>query len=591
MYTRNRFRIVTAAALACAAMAAGCAIQPPGAPTSETSGGETSALQGAKNAFKAGNTAAAWRDIKGVSIAALPGERQLAAAELKAEIALASQHPQAALKAVDAAPAAPDPKAQARLLALKGQALFGVGKAARGLELLVERGGLYTSTADVRKNNQLLWSLLSKVSPLPSASGQSKTAQGWIALARIARSSFLEPDALAQRIRKWRARWPDHPANAGLVAQIETRLGGNGEYPVKVALLLPLTGPYAAQAQAVEAGVLAAYYHVKKSHPTLAIYDTHGSVQGVRTAMTKARAGAANFIVGPLTPAGVKAIDSMRPAVPVLALNYLAGDDLAGDSTAAPHFFQFGLSPEQEARSAAERAIAQGLTHALVLAPANGWGSGIANAFAQRLRALGGEVLASAEYQPGAVHFGAQLRSLFNGNLNAPTEGTAAPAIAPSRGAGAQFIFFAAPLETARLIVPQIAYYGGMNLPVYSISDVYQPGTKTDDLDGVNFPIMPWLMASGPVAKLRKHIARLYPKHWRHHAALYALGYDAWRLIPLLGVQTQPLDQPVSGVSGTLSLGPNNIIRRRADWARYVNGKPKLMTAPAPTSAPIPATR
>ncbi|MGH8162283.1 MAG: penicillin-binding protein activator, partial [Gammaproteobacteria bacterium] len=556
-------------------------------------GGAAGKLQVAKSARQAGNTAAAWQAIRSVSIADLPPDRRLVAAELKADIALASDHPQAALSALAAAPVAPKTSDQARLLALKGRALFAEGETAKGLELLVERGNLYTADADVRANNQLTWKLISNVSALPSPKGLSKTAQGWLALARIARTAWSESGEFNQRIQQWRANWPDHPANTGLVARIQARASRQLQYPVKIALLLPLSGAYAEQAGAVEAGLLAGYYHNAGRRPTIAIYDTHGTAQGARAALTKARAEAANFVVGPLTPAGVNAIVSLRPAMPVLALNYLKGDEKT-----PPRFFQFGLSPMQEARSVAERAVSQGLLRAVVIVPANGWGRSIEQAFSQRMSALGGQVLRSAEYQPGAVHFAAPLSSLLGGanageTKQAPNAMTAAIASASSTGYGPQFVFFAAPLQTAQLLVSQIAYYGGFGLPVYSISNVYQPGASSDNLDGVRFPIMPWFVASeGPMASLRNEVSALFPQSWHDDASLYALGYDAWRLIPLLGNgAAQPLAASVLGVTGTLGLGPNNVIRRHADWAQYVNGRVEPIGAPVATSAPAPTTQ
>ncbi|MGH8162097.1 MAG: penicillin-binding protein activator, partial [Gammaproteobacteria bacterium] len=432
-------------------------------------------------------------------------------------------------------------------------------------------------------------------SPLPPPKGLSSTAQGWAALAGIARSAWLEPKKLATRIQKWQASWPDHPANE-LIGQILAQAQRSGQYPVKIALLLPLTGAYADQARAVEDGLLAAYYRGTEPRPTVAIYDTRGSAQGARAAFAKARAGAANFVVGPLVPTGVNAVAAMRPAVPVLALNYLNA------GTRAPaHFFQFGLSPSQEARSAAERAFARGLERAVVLVPANGWGQRIGQAFTQRFEQLGGTVISSAVFQPGAVHFAAPLTALLGGApAQAPAGATASGSVSTlaskSVPGGPQFVFFAASsFDTAQLIVPQIAYYGGIGLPVYSISSVYQPGASANDLDGVNFPVMPWFVDSeASIAGLRQMLKTLYPNRWRNYATLYALGYDAWRLIPLLGFNVnQPLAQPVLGVTGTLGLNANNVIKRRAEWAQYVNGKPRVAKPPVPGSivSPAPATR
>ncbi len=522
-----------------------------------------------------------------MDIADLPENQQLDAAELKADIALANHRPGVALKSLEAAPRPKSNDDKARVLALKACALFADGEPKRGLHLMIEREQLYNSDDDIFANNQLLWSLISGTDALPSTTGLSHEATGWVALARIEQTAWEEPEKFNQRVQAWSAKWPAHPANGALLSQIMAKEQARWQYPPQVAFLLPLSGAYAKQAQAVEAGLLAAYYRSAQPRPSIAIYDTKGSAEGARAALSSARAASAGFIVGPLTPGAVQGLAGENPAMPVLALNYLNKDEAAPD-----RFYQFGLSPAQEARSVAERAVSRGLSRAVVLVPSNGWGKRIANAFTRRLRELGGQVLASAEFQPGAVKFGAQLQSLLGLGASQTREQDLAQtvgqplAFTPRRRRDIQFIFFAAPFTTARLLVPQIDYYHGMGLPVYSVSNVFQVGQSPDDLDGVHFPIMPWfVMADGPVKQLREKLAGLYPSKWRHYAGLYALGYDAWRLVPLLANNAKPLAQPVRGVTGTLSMAPDNVIRRHGVWAHYVGGHVRAVQASSAQTA------
>ncbi len=574
-----RFRIAAPAVIAVAALVAGCAVGPTAGPTAGANGA-LAQLYAARKAQEAGRFAAAWQTAEKIKIADLPSGERLSGAEIKAGIALAAHRPRAALAALAAAPAPSDQAGKARFLALKGRALFAADESARGLEVMVARGELFTEPPDVLANDELLWALISNASPLPAPAGLSLAAQGWIALARIEHVAWAEPGEFDRRIADWSAAYPDHPAQ-NLLAQIEAEERAELQYPQKIALLLPLSGAYADQAQAVEAGLFAAYYRSVGSGPTITVYDTQGTGSGARAAFAKAQTAGADFVLGPLTPAGVGGVASADPQMPVLALNYLGG------VATPPRFFQFGLSPEQEAQSAAEEAVSQGLVRAVVLVPASDWGSAIGDAFTQRLTALGGQVLERATFQPGATHFETPLSSLFGLDTSLAREQNLAATVGrplgftPRRRGDIQFVFFAAPFTTAELIVPQIDYYHGMGLAVYSLSNVYQPDETPSDLDGVNFPIMPWFVAAdGPVKALREQISKLFPDAWRNDAPLYALGYDAWRLIPLLGNSAHPLSRPVRAMTGTLSLGAGNVIERRADWARYVNGKPRAVTAP-----------
>ena len=249
----------------------------------------------------------------------------------------------------------------------------------------------------------------------------------------------------------------------------------------------------------------------------------------------------------------------------------------SGPPSAPPdRFYQFGLSPTAESRAVARRALARGLTRAAVLTPDNAWGQRMEDAFAQTLDQAGGRVLTAARFRPGAEHFAQPLSALFGLDASAARAqrlGTVLgmnPGFSPRRRRDIQFLFLAAPFATARLIGPQIAYYQGLGLPVYSLANIYRPGGPRPDLAGVVFPVMPWFTAmAGPVAALRKRFRVLFPEAWSRVARLYALGYDSWRLVPLLANYSHPLAQPVRGVTGVLSLGPGGILGRRLDWAEY----------------------
>lgn len=546
---------------------------------------ETARLNAATDYEKAGNTAAAWEAVAPLDISALTPKRQFTGALTKARLALATHRPQPALAALSAAPPASNDAAQADLLALSGRAHFAANDPVAGLKALVERGHLQANDPQqTLANDQLLWGLLIGTSELPTAAGLSPVAQGWIALAQIWRTAWEQPKQFASQLAGWRSTYPEHPADQGLVAELVAEEKARLSYPRQVALLLPLTGPNATQAQAVEAGILAAYYRVQSSQPALRVYNTDGSASGARKALAKATAAGADFVLGPLTVPGAQGAASAAGSIPELALNYLQGQ---GKPPAA--FFQFGLSPEQEARTSAEQAVAQGLSRAVVLVPDNDWGAGIAAAFTRNLTLLGGQVLASATFRPQSEHFGDALSAVFGLDASTQREQRLSAVLAqplgfsPHRRQDIQFVFFAASYGTAQLIPSQIAYYHGLGLPIYSISNLYQPGASASNLDGVHFPVMPWFLANtGAMATIRNQLAKLYSQNWAQFAPLYGLGYDAWRLLPLLAYSEHPLAHPVRGVTGVLSMGTNQVIQRRADAARYRNG----VLAPVAATAP-----
>src|SRR5699024_2367216 len=154
-------------------------------------------------------------------------------------------------------------------MVLKPRVLFAFGVPARGLAVMIRRGKMLGSQAEVQHNKQQLWALLSNATPLPPKAGLSPVARGWVALARIEQTAWERPDKFNQRIEHWRAQWPGHPANGALLAQILAAEQARFRYPPVVAFLLPLSGPYAEQGRAVEAGLLAAYYHSAEPRPKI----------------------------------------------------------------------------------------------------------------------------------------------------------------------------------------------------------------------------------------------------------------------------------------------------------------------------------
>ncbi len=546
----------------------------------------TAELNAAVDYEQAGDKAAAWRAVAALGIAALPADRQMVGALTKARLALATQRPKWALAALAAAPQTSDRATRIRWLALAGRAQFAAHEPAAGLRSLIVRGQLLAGNPQaLLANNALLWEFLKAGPEWSSVAGLNAVGRGWIALARIWHTAWEQPGQFSSQLAAWRAAYPNHPANQGLIAEMVAEEKARLSYPGQIALLLPLSGPNAVQARVVQAGILAAYYRGQGVQPTLRVYDTDGSPTGARKALARATAAGADFVLGPLTAAGVQGVVSASPRIPELALNYLPANAIPPD-----RFYQFGLSPEQEARASAEQAIAQGLGRAVVLVPDTDWGARIAAAFTRSLTLLGGRVLATATFRPQSQRFGAALSTAFDLDASLQREQRLSAVLSqplgftPHRRQDIQFVFFAATYNTALLIPSQIAYYHGLGLPLYSISNVYRPGAGASNLVGTHFPVMPWFLAqTGAVAATREQLAKLYPQNWVQFAPLYGLGYDAWRLVPLLTHGEQPLAQPVRGVTGVLSMGANRVIQRRADPAHYTNN---AMLAPVMATAP-----
>ena len=77
--------------------------------------------------------------------------------------------------------------------------------------------------------------------------------------------------------------------------------------------------------------------------------------------------------------------------------------------------------------------------------------------------------------------------------------------------------------------------------------------------------------------KKGNNVKKLWPSSYNHHARLYALGVDAYDIIPQLGKLILLPDFGISGATGMLYLYPNQHIYRKLLWAKIMEGSAHLL--------------
>lgn len=558
---------------------------------------------------QAGDTQHSWTLVKQIPAKGLYPALAARVELLKAELYLADHQPQLALQHLRF-PLTPLPQElKARTVYVRGQVHLALNDLPATVQDWTERDNYLLTGKDVAANHDLIWNTLTEshapieVAKLPAS--LSETARGWLELAAIDRSSWQQPEKFLEQVKAWQARHPDHPAQQELVPSLIAKQEALTSFPAKLAVLLPLSA-YPSYSDAVRDGLLAAYYQVGGDKPpSITLYDSGTNAASAQAAYQKAVSEGANMVLGPLTkdPVAALAGQSSLP-VPVLALNYL-DNDRGGPAG----FYQFGLLPEGEAAQVAERAVAEGRSHGVALVANDDVGSRMFNAFSARFSQLGGTLLGMQTYPPNAKpdDLDPILSQLFGLDASVEREQKLASTVGlhmeydPRRRQDIQFVFLAAnSSEDARTVQPQIAYNHGEDLPVYSTSRVYVLDDSVDNttLNGISFDDMPWTLEdSGSVADMRKALARYWPNNFAGNSRFYALGFDAYRLVPLL-YNTHTISQPVQGVTGFLSMDPNGRVHRRLDWADFDDGSVDLLApvdlpataAPAAGTAAAPAT-
>ncbi len=510
----------------------------------------------------------------------------------------------------------------ARVWKMRAEAYFQLGQVADGVHALVQRElGLLDDTA-VAENHDLIWRALSQ--SLPTLERDRKwgkydaITRGWLELVEIMNTYWLGPNELARATADWQRRNPTHPANQTVLAHKPRRSAPPTATPSaprapvvrrtpdgrldRLALLLPLSGPLAAPAEAVRDGFMAAYYRRAEPRPALLVFDTGTGPAGIPRIAEQALNAGADVIVGPLAKDQVAALARMQPGVPVLALNYLDNFLATEQSVAPEEFFQLGLLPEDEAQQVAQRAVHDGRRRALALVPEGEWGQRLLAAFRDSLRALSGELVDFQIYPAKARDYSGIISKLLKYDAAAAKAQDEAreraakgdkvdlAALPLAIRNDADFVFLAAQPVQARLLRPQLRYYRAIEMPVYATSHVYagRPAPAEDlDMNGLLFCDMPWVLGGDPwLEAAQDDVLRLWPAAAGALPRLFALGYDAFTLADGFKVASLRADAPLSAATGLLQLRAGGRLSRSLRWAEFVNGRARPIASGDRSAAP-----
>lgn len=450
---------------------------------------------------------------------------------------------------------------------------------------------LLSDSQALQENQRALWRALMGLSPDTFAElrkeSLSDALRGWLELAQLFQRHQLDPTGLQQAIAEWRERHPGHPASLSLLQAEMSTLPTAPYQPATIALLLPAEGPFAASAVAIRDGFFAAYYNDNNNKPPIIrLYevknDPKTSHSNVSSVYQQAHAEGADFVVGPLTKQSLAQLAQVEDLpLPTLALNYL-------EKTHVPvaGLYQFALSPEDEARGVAERAWHDGHHNALALVPDTEWGRRVREAFTERWEELGGTLLEFQAYDPAEEDYSQLIQRLLNIDESQSRHQELREwldrklAFEPHRRHDADFIFLAAFPQQARLIIPQLQFHRADKLPVYSSSHVYtgSPDPEQDlDLNGVIFSDIPWVLNENMRTDPRyQNLAAAYPEQFERLKRLYALGSDAYRIIPYLNALHQVQDMTFEGATGKIDMDTGRRLRRHLNWAQFKEGQPQL---------------
>ena len=489
------------------------------------------------------------------------------------------------------------PDLRLRVEALRADAWFQLQEPTRAVELLLQRESWLDSRQSIERNRERIWQglLVSDPHVLRAAAetATDPTVRGWLTLGSLATATGQKGIGWSNGVVRWRERNSGHPAMSvldGLDIADDQLLA----YPRRIALLLPLSGRAASAGKAVQNGFLGAYFASAgglDDRQSIRVYDVDAE-GGPSAAYMSAVEDGAEFVVGPLLRNNVNELanDILVP-VPVLTLNYLPDESLP-----PPGLFQFALAPEDEAISAATRALQDGHSTAVALVPNSNWGRRLLTAFATEFEARGGTLLDYRSFTSESPDFSRTIEELMGlagsvsryqrmrANIGSPLQ------FDPRRRQDVDFIFLAADGAAGRLLKSQLKFHYSGDLPVYSTSSIYAMDGRSDsDLNGIRFADTPWII--GPQSWIR-YLPDVYLEYWpeeRRLGRLHAMGYDAYHLVaPLFAARDGTMPE-IDGATGILYLDSNGRIHRRLAWAEFRRGEPVPLPGQSELDPALPA--
>lgn len=545
-------------------------------------------LNAAGKYLQDGETARAGQILQSMTPSQLPVELQARQYLLKGKLALARGQARQSLQILssindpntlqDA-----DQQAYYDTLAL---AYYNLNKYFTSTQERVKLSHLLNDKQAQKQNARLIWNTLQNV-PLAELESQlleddqASELNSWLDLARLAKRHRDAPNLLATEVKSWQEKNSNHAGNS-MIPAVKASEADEKNGPLLIALMLPMQGKYGKQGKAIRDGFMAAFFQqgTKLNRKVkIKVYDTaleSDTAQLYQTAVDDGN----NFVIGPLLKENVAKLASVSGNhTPSLTLNY-------SNERLSDQFYQYGLSPQDEAQQVAIKAIKDGRKRALIIAPEGAWGEAVMANFSQLYQGLDGQIVDTL-YFNRTTHFGPSIKQFLK-ITNSQSRKRSLQSLlgqrvqfTPRRRQDFDMIFLLAQPKQARQIKPLLDYYYAGNVPVYATSQIY-PGnvnSKRDrDINGVIFCDMPWVLHHNARVKQRYDlIASLWPHSSHAYPRLYALGIDAFDIATHFKNLTLFREFGLKGTTGTLLLDKRHRINRELLWLKVNKGTAQLM--------------
>lgn len=313
---------------------------------------------------------------------------------------------------------------------------------------------------------------------------------------------------------------------------------------VKVALLLPLSGPSAQIGQPLLEAAQMALFDLAGESFELMPRDTKGSPAGAADAARQAVAEGARLILGPLFGPEVAAVRPVAQSAGVDVLAFTNDWTQAGNGT-----YVMGFVPADQVSRVVGFARSRGVTRYVALAPRNAYGDAVVSAFQATTQRLGGQVAQVERYDPASADLAQAARQIGQGGFQ-PQAVMLAEGVARAQG-------LAAALAGNGLGLPQVRLLGTV------LWD--EPGLGQE-------PALAGAWFAAPSPQFRADFeARFERTYGRRPPRIATLAYDATAVAAVLAKMggVAPFDRTAlnnpggfEGLDGLFRLRPDGTVER-----------------------------
>ena len=399
----------------------------------------------------------------------------------------------------------------------------------------------------------------------------------WLELSLQVRTLLINGSPVKAEARKWADYHFGHAITRANFPELVSKYSTFFPVPSRVAILLPTEGGLGAAAKAIRDGILSAYLE-QPGDAAIRFYSSGENSESAIAAYLQARQDGATQIIGPLRIESTRSLASLEDlSIPILLLNEPA-NNIAVQPDQASIVNSLSLSQAEEAAAIANSALAHGQKQAIVMVPDSSWGTRIEAAFTDIFEQGGGHIPAATSFNRTTGDHSAMLTRLLEIDKSKQRKKDLQSRLGirlnfePSRRDDFDFIFMAASPVEGRELKPLLRFHDAGDIPVYAMGRIFSGRAERasdQDLNDIVFPVTPWQLQAVAVASP-------IPASVRGGAFgnLYALGQDAWHLLPWLPLMQKDPDLWFPGDVGFLRLQANGHLYRQPAWAQFSAGQP-----------------